>query len=291
LHGISIVSQIINPCAESSTPRDAVNILIIGCGAIGATLARAAQDMDAVERMLILDVDSAKAESLAAELPKAEVCGDFDACLDGVDLVVEAAGPKAAKLYGPKALEKGKRLMLLSIGALADREFKQRLEHLAHANDCRVYFPSGAMAGIDALKAAKEAGIHEVTLVSTKPAKALMDNDYTKAHGIDLESITEPTVIFEGKAREAAIAFPKNVNVSATLSIAGIGLDETKVKVVADPGATVNVHHLIVKGDFGELDIEVRNLPSPGNLATSRLAALSAVACLRQIFEPLHVGV
>ena len=138
--------------------------------------------------------------------------------------------------------------------------------------------PSGAICGVDGLKAGALAGIKSVTLVTTKPPKSL---------GLKVEKWT---IVFDGTAREAVKRFPQNVNVAACLSIAGIGFDETRVQVVADPLATRNQHKIIMEGAFGRIRVEVENLPSPTNPKTSHLASLSAIATLKRALDPVQVG-
>ena len=96
-------------------------------------------------------------------------------------------------------------------------------------------------------------------------------------------------MIFEGSALEAVKAFPANVNVAATLFLAAEG-SEVWVNVVADPGIHVNRHEIEVEGDFGRISTKVENVPSPKNPKTSYLAALSAIATLRSIVEPVKIG-
>jgi aspartate dehydrogenase len=109
--------------------------------------------------------------------------------------------------------------------------------------------------------------------------------------GIDVDKLVEPTVVYEGPARDAVNHFPKNLNVAATVSLLGIGLDKTKVTMIVDPSTQRNSHTVVVKGDFGEMRAETQNVPSPKNPATSYLAALSAVAAIRRILGDIWIGV
>jgi aspartate dehydrogenase len=122
-------------------------------------------------------------------------------------------------------------------------------------------------------------------LTTTKSPKALAGAPFFETSKIKLDDITKSTVIYEGTAAEAVRAFPANVNVAAVLSLAGIGVDKTKVRIVADPQATTNQHEIAASGSFGEIIITVNNVPSPGNPKTSFLAVLSAIECLRAICE------
>jgi aspartate dehydrogenase len=179
-------------------------------------------------------------------------------------------------------LERGYDLVAMSLGALVDAEFYDGLLRRAAERGRGVYLPSGAVGGLDALAAAAIAGLDTVVLTTTKPPQALPD--------IQAADLQGPTCIYEGPAREAVQRFPQNVNVAAAVSLAGIGFDRTRVRVVADPAATGNRHHIEARGAFGELTFEARLLPSPGNPKTSYLAALSAIRLIRRLSEPVRLG-
>ncbi|MCK5560547.1 MAG: DUF108 domain-containing protein, partial [Thermoplasmata archaeon] len=134
------------------------------------------------------------------------------------------------------------------------------------------------------------AKVEEVTLITTKPPKGLKKVRYITKQGIDIESIKKPLTVFEGTAKDAVKYFPKNVNVAASVSLAGIGFKNTKVKIIADPAATRNMHKIIVKGRFGEFQCEINNIPSMTNPKTSYLAALSAIATLKKIVSGVWIG-
>ena len=147
-----------------------------------------------------------------------------------------------------------------------------------------MYVPSGAIAGIDAIRSVKHL-LDSVTLTTTKSPKALAGAPFFETSKIKLDSITKSTAIYEGTAAEAVRKFPANVNVAAVLSLAGIGADKTRVKIVADPQSTMNQHEIVAAGSFGEIIVRVNNVPSPGNPKTSFLAVLSAIECLRSICD------
>jgi aspartate dehydrogenase len=151
----------------------------------------------------------------------------------------------------------------------------------ARARNVQIRIPSGALCGLDGIRAAMEAGLHSVTLTTRKPPKGLCGAPYLVERGISLENLSEPMVIFEGTALEAVKAFPQNVNVAGALSIIGIGPSETRVRIIADPRATANSHEVIAEGAFGRLQTLTENLPSPRNAKSSYLASLSACAELR----------
>lgn len=250
---------------------------IIGCGAIGSDVAKAASDMDDVTEVHLFDIDEDALLPLQ-NLPKVVTAPSSDVLVDAVDVVVECANKGVVKEVVPRVLEQGKKAILLTIGALADDDLRDRLLALARKNGGKIHLPSGAVMGVDGVRGAKEAGLKSVTLVTTKPQE-----------GLD-KQVDKWTLLFNGPAREAVQKFPKNVNVAATLSLAGLGFDDTWVQVAVDPLATRNSHKVILEGDFGRARVEVENLPSPTNPRTSHLAALSTIALLRRLANPIEVG-
>jgi aspartate dehydrogenase len=154
----------------------------------------------------------------------------------------------------------------------------------------RLYVPSGAIAGLDAIKGAMLGRVFKVTLTTRKSPRALEGAPYVVKKGIDLGALKEPTTIFSGSAEEAVPAFPANINVAAALSLAGIGADKTLVRIIADPACDKNIHEIEVEGDFGRLVTRMENVPSPHNPKTSYMAALSAIGLLQRITASLVVG-
>jgi aspartate dehydrogenase len=263
---------------------------IIGCGFIGCTLANAAQELEEVEDILLMDTTLAHAERAASSLSKCRAVESLDEILAEADLVVEAANQDAVKEYAPRVLVAGKDLMIMSIGALVDDDLWNGLKETAKGRGCRVFLPSGGIGGLDLLKAASQAQLSEVQLVTTKPPRALASVPEITSQGIDLASIREPVVVFEGTAREAVSRFPKNINVAATVALAGVGFDRTTVKIIADPGMTRNYHELIVEGRFGKMRMSILNAPSSTNPKTSYLAALSAISTMKNIVQGVWIG-
>ena len=268
-----------------------VRLALIGCGAIGSTIAKMVEDMPEIEAIYLYDRSKRLETDLAASLKKGKILEDVVEIIERSDLVIEAASQEAAKQYIPVALEKGKSVLILSVGALVDSAFRERIEEIARRRHRKIYLASGAIAGIDGVCAAATAGIEEVMLNTIKPPDAFKTSKYVIDNKINLAAIVKPTVIFEGRAAEAVAHFPQNINVAATLSLAGIGFERTLVRIIADPAATRNIHKLFVKGDFGVLEVEVRNVPSPQNPKTSYLAALSAVSAIKKIAGTVWVGV
>jgi aspartate dehydrogenase len=268
---------------------------LIGCGAIGTVLACAIDKGEAGSTHLAVVYDRIKEKSniLCGKLvrkPKiAESFEELIACED-VDLVVEAASQEAVRAYALRVLRAGKDLMIMSVGALVDSELVEEVRRCAMENRKRVYIPSGAMAGLDGAKAAVIGKVDSVTLTTRKPPEGLKDAPYVKEKKMHLEKLKSPKLIYEGPASEACKLFPANVNVAAALGLASVGVEKTKVQIIADPSIKRNIHEVKVKGEFGELKTRVENVPLIDNPKTSQLAALSAIATLKKISEPLTIG-
>lgn len=261
---------------------------VVGLGAIGATVARAIDD-DTIDADLVgvREVDDDRAKTVMASLRAAPPLLDLDSLAGTADVVVEAVSKAVAPSVIEASLRHDADVLVLSVGALLDRG---DLVALARERGRTIHVPTGAVAGLDAVRAAAVAGLDSVTLTTTKPPRGLAGAPYVVEHQVDLDALTEPTVLFEGSAAEAVAAFPANVNVAAALSLAGLGSEGTRVRVVADPTAATNRHEIEVRGASGRVSIAVDNVPSPDNPKTSYLAALSAIALLRRLSAPLVVG-
>ena len=206
------------------------------------------------------------------------------------DVVVEAAAHDAVREFGEPLLKKGIALIVLSAGALCDDALRRKLERAAEKSGALLSVPSGGIGGLDALKAACIAGVDEVTIAVTKPPAAWKNIPYVEKLGIDLDGLREPRILFEGPAREGVPHFPANVNIAAVLSMAGIGFDRTRLKVVADPALKHNTHYIDVKGRTGNISIKLENVPSPDNPKTAWLACYSALAALKAVKSPVRYG-
>ncbi|MDO9415553.1 aspartate dehydrogenase [Pararhizobium sp.] len=188
-------------------------------------------------------------------------------------LVVECASHSAVRETLPKILEAGIDVILVSIGALSDSSTEQRLRAAERRGGSRLTLVSGAIGGLDMLRAANLGGLNFVIYSGTKPPQAWIG---THAEALlDLPVLTKRTMFFDGSAREAAALYPKNANVTAAVAIAGVGFDKTRVRLFADPDATENTHELEACGAFGTLNVKLMNNPLPDNPKTSWLAALS----------------
>ncbi len=254
---------------------------MIGCGAIAEAILRGLSDLDPVKITGLYDRNSEKIYYLSGLLKDPPKVFDFEKMINACDLILEAASQEAVEEFVLPALEAGKDVMIMSVGALGDRKLFDRIKNISEANNCKVYIPSGAVAGIDGIKAGAGLKIERVRLTTRKPPEAF---------GIEGGVTLGEEVLFEGSARDAVRLFPQNVNVALTLSLAGIGPDLTEVRIIKDPAIGCNIHEIEVKGEFGRINIRLENLPSPLNPKTSFLAPLSAIAMLKRISEPIEIG-
>jgi len=268
-----------------------MRITVVGCGSRGSKLAEAADKMMEVKRIYLLDEDKPRAEALAAELNKAIVVDNIEDELYHCDLVIECATQTAAHDILPIVVSRGVDVMVMSVGALVDDEFRAKVTEKADQCESKVYIPAGAICGTDGLRASTVGEVQEVELITTMPPLTFANVKYVEEKGIDLSSIKEKTVLFSGTAREAVQLFPRNVNVAATVSIMGIGFDKTKVTIAADPDIKINSHELRIKGEFGEMTTHTYNVPSPINPKTSNLSVFSAIAALQRIVKNEWVGI
>lgn len=249
---------------------------ILGCGAIANIITNfAVEGKLGVDLNFFYDRDMERAENLASQVD-GTVALDINSMLDNVDLVIEAAAPQAVSETVPAVLERGVDVIIMSIGALMDNELRKTLEKLAAKNDAKIYAPSGAIVGLDGIKAASIGKIESATLVTRKPPKSL---------GVSAE---EETILYEGKAGDAVKKFPMNINVAATLSLA-CG-KEVDVKIIADPAVDRNMHEVHVVGDFGEIKTITQNIRCSMNPKTSVMAAYSAIKLLNSLNETFRIG-
>ena len=206
------------------------------------------------------------------------------------EAVLEAASHDAVREYLVPLLDSGIKVVVLSAGALADDLLRGAAERAAARSGALMYVPSGGIGGLDAIKAACIAGVEEVSIQVAKPPAAWKSIPFVDRLGIDLDRLTQPRVLFEGPAREGVPHFPQNVNIAAVLSMAGIGFDRTRLKVVADPSLTRNTHTIEVSGRSGRFSMILENVPAPDNPKTAWLACYSALAALREIASTVRYG-
>lgn len=262
-----------------------MKIGLIGAGAMGKFLLKKLNTEQLIPNYRIASVldEREKVKAMMSDL----ACqygftffDEFDSFLNSdIDLVVECSNIGAVREYAPRIL-KEKKLLVISVGALADEGFYTELQKTAGRNETKLYLPAGAIGGLDAIKAAGVMGdLHSVSLITRKPGEALPGGE-----------VTEETVLFNGTAKEAIERFPENANVAITLSLAGIGVHRTKVKIIADPKIDKNTHTIQAEGAFGAMEIQLQNNPSPDNPKTSYLTALSILSSLQTLNEQMIVG-
>jgi len=265
-----------------------LKIGLLGVGAIGRTIATALDQKQLNAALVaISDQDCERAQTLSAELASHPPVVSLEEMIERCDLAVEAASQAALAEFMPKALARGRDTLIMSVGGLLGHRdwFRQ-----AEEKDCRIYVPSGAIAGLDGIKSASIGRIEAAELTSRKPVAALRGSKYVVERGIALDDLREDTVIFEGPAEEAARAFPATSNVAASLRLAVEPSAPVCVRIVAVPGGNENVHEIRVRGEFGKLTVRVENVPSKSNPRTSQLAAYAAIATLKNLTSSLRVG-
>ncbi|MCX2889764.1 MULTISPECIES: aspartate dehydrogenase [Pseudomonas] len=257
-----------------------LHITMIGCGAIGVAV------LELLEHDQHMQVDTVIASPGSEALVRQRLARlrRPPQVLTGLaadarpDLLLECAGHRAVEQHVLPALERGIPCLVVSVGALSEAGLVERLEAAAARGDTRIELLPGAIGAIDALSAARVGGLDSVEYTGRKPARAWKDTPAEQACALD--NLREATVIFQGSAREAARLYPKNANVAATLSLAGLGLDRTWVTLVADPHSEDNVHQVKARGTFGGFEISLRGKPLQANPKTSALTVYSVVRAL-----------
>ncbi|MEZ5932559.1 MAG: aspartate dehydrogenase [Alphaproteobacteria bacterium] len=275
-----------NAGVRSSTPE--LRVAIGGFGAIGqAVAARLDRGEPGLRLAAVSARDHAKAEvNMASYRRKVPVLA-LGELADHADVVVECAPAAVFREVAEPALRAGRIFLPLSVGALLRHG---DLIELAEKNGGRILVPTGALLGLDAVRAAAQGEIDSVTMVTRKPPAGLEGAPYLVENGIDVSALTKPKKIFDGSAREGARGFPANVNVAAALSLAGIGPDRTRLEIWADPGISRNVHRIRVEADSARFEMTIENVPSGENARTGKITALSALAALKGLTATLKVG-
>lgn len=266
---------------------------MLGCGSIGSEIAFAIDSGKISAKLThIYDFSKENSKNLTNKLQNKPVITENVGLLAAspVDIIIEAASQDAVRDDILSILQNRKDVMIMSVGALLDESIFDIVVDGCRDFNKKVYLPSGAIVGLDGIRAVREE-LDSVTLVTTKHPKALKGAKFFETSSINPDKITESTTIYEGSAQEAVKLFPANINVAALLSLAGIGSEKTRVKIVADPNTDKNTHEIQAEGKFGKFSIKVENVPSPSNPKTSRLAILAAIECLRKICDTsLSIG-
>lgn len=262
-----------------------MKIGLIGCGAIGQFLIERINKEKSLENTEIVAVLDERTKSSEKLQRLANQYGfEFHQALSSflqtpLDLVIECANIQTVNDYAP-AIVKKKDFLIISIGALADQSFYEQLVETSKEYGRKIYLPTGAIGGLDLIKAANSMdGLEKVSLISRKPAKAL-----------EKEALAVETTLFKGNAKQAINKFPKNANVAVAISLAGIGTEKTTVHMIADPLIERNIHTIQLEGDFGKAEFSIQNNPSPDNPKTSYLTALSILSAIRSLDEQIVIG-
>ncbi len=254
---------------------------IAGIGAIGSAVARALISDKGIGEMRLECVSDPYASNTFGVDNVS-----FEVLTERCDLIIECLPADIVSELTKVVFKAGKDILFISAAGLLNHP--QVLKDL-NVSKSHAYLPSGALCGLDGVIAMREMGITSSKIASTKPPNGLKGAPYVVENDIDLDAITKKTCIFEGNAYDAAKGFPANVNVAASLSLAGIQADQTRVEVWADPAATGNMHEITVKSDYSTLVSRIENVPDPTNPKSSALTAQSIVATLRNMGAKLAI--
>ena len=267
-----------------------VKIGILGCGAIGSRIAAGVINelRNFCQLSALHDCDHKKANFLAKGLSKPEIKkNSLRDLIQSCDLMVEAVNAQDTRHLIRAALKAKRHVLAMSVGKLLQA---QELFALAAENRCQLLIPSGAIAGIDAVKAASLAKITHITLTTRKPLSGFGNNPFIKEQGIDLSQITKETVLFEGDVSTAVRLFPQNINVAATLALASQAESKVLIRILTSPDFTMNTHEIEICGDFGRIITRTENVVCPDNPKTSYLAVLSGIQTLREFCGGIKIG-
>jgi aspartate dehydrogenase len=265
-----------------------LRVAVGGLGAIGLAVARRLdQGLPGLELVAVSARDREAGAARLSDFRQPVPVLGLEELAARAEVVVECAPAAVFAQVAEPAVEAGRILVSLSCGQLLNRP---DLVDRARETGARILVPSGALMGLDAVRAAAEGTIHRVSMATRKHPRSLAGAPYLTAKGIDLEGLEAPKLVFKGSAREGARGFPANVNVAAALSLAGIGADRTELEIWADPAMTRNTHQVQVEADAVRFSFSIENVPSESNPGTGRLTPLSVIATLRGLTAPLTVG-
>lgn len=265
-----------------------LTVALGGLGAIGFPVARRlALGIPGLALTAVAARDPARAAQRLAEAGIAVPVVPLAELAVRADIVVESLPAAAFRVVAEPAIDAGRLFLPLSVGALLDH---LDLIDRAKRSGARIIVPTGALLGLDAVRAAAEGEIRSITMVTRKPPGGLAGAPFLVERGISLDRLAAPLKVFEGSAREGARGFPANVNVAAALALAGIGPERTRLEIWADPTVERNTHRIEVEADSVRLAMTIENVPSLENPRTGRITALSVIACLKGLVAPLRVG-
>jgi aspartate dehydrogenase len=274
--------------AEMTPENSELRVALGGFGAIGGALARRLhRGVPGLRLAAVSAQDAARAARRVAELDRPVPVIPLGALAAEADVVVECAPAAVFRAVALPAIEAGRIFLPVSVGQLLEQD---DLVASAAATGARIIVPTGALLGLDAVRAAAEGTIHSVTMVTRKPPRGLAGAPWLQQHGIRLDDLAAPLKVFAGSARDGARGFPANVNVAAALSLAGIGPDRTRLEIWADPGVSRNTHRIVVEADSARFEMTIENVPSEVNPRTGKITALSVIAALRGLTATLKVG-
>ncbi|MGI9373977.1 MAG: aspartate dehydrogenase [Hyphomicrobiales bacterium] len=272
-----------------SLKNNSLRLGIAGLGTIGLDVAKRVND-GAVQNMHVAAVsgrDKAKAEGNIAGFSPIPKIVEIDELASHCDVIVECAPKPLFPALASSAVEAGCIFIPLSVGALLEN---MDLVERANKTGARIMVPTGALIGLDAVKAASVSEVHSIKITTRKPPAGLRGAPHIVNNEIDIEHLEGALKVFSGSAREAAIGFPNNVNVAAALALAGIGPERTQVEVWADPGVSRNIHSIDVKAEASNFSMSIENVPSEENPPTGKITSLSTLAMLKRLTDPLVVG-
>jgi aspartate dehydrogenase len=268
--------------------RPELKVALAGFGAIGGVLARRLdRGIEGLRLAAISARDLEQARRRTGDLAHPVPVLPSEALPEHADVIVECAPAAAFRAIAEPVLRARRILMPVSVGALLEHP---DLIDLARTSGARIVVPTGALLGLDAVRAAAEGTIHSVRMITRKPPEGLAGAPHLERHGIEVAGLREPLKVFEGSAREGARGFPANVNVAAALSLAGIGPDRTRLEIWADPMVTRNTHRIVVEADSARFEMQIENVPSEENPRTGKITALSVIAALRGLVASLKIG-
>jgi aspartate dehydrogenase len=274
--------------AAESASRQIVKVGLAGLGAVGLEVARRLEaGIPGLALAAVAARDHAKARRNLPDAGSRIPIVAPEALAETCDVVVEGLPPKVFRGVAESVIAKARIFMPLSVGQLLEN---WDLVDLAKAKGARILVPTGALIGLDAVRAAAEGEIRSVTMITRKPPGGLEGAPYLVEHNISLQGLNGPKKVFDGTAREGARGFPANVNVAAALSLAGVGPDKTRLEIWADPALNRNTHRIEVDADSARFSMMIENVPSEENPRTGKITALSAVAALRGLVSELKVG-
>lgn len=266
---------------------NSIDILFIGHGAIASYAAEKIRSHPRLHVRAVLCRTGREEAARRAFGADIETASDFANLSASATVAVDCAGHAALREHGPAILRSGMDLLTVSNGALSDSELLKSLSDAADEGNSKLKLLSGAIGGIDAIAAAAVGGLDSVRYTGRKPPSGWIGSPAEDK--LDLAALTEPTVHFEGSARDAAKLYPKNANVAATVALAGIGFDQTRARLIADPTISTNQHQIEASGAFGKLSFTIEGNALPGNPRSSALTGMAVAKALHDYTNPLVV--